>query len=209
MGHLQAAIRKEGEIKGLIPIAVIAAYDSKIVTLSKFLNPKAESDTLLVMSLVLNAAKSIDSVRVSSSKLLMGKKDSYSSEVLESLVKDDCTSLECLSARALLIPDLTEKPIELLTLKLSPGQCYMDEISRKLGVEDSSHVLVSRFMKPLNSLILGRSRLNRDFIFVLFFNVSGKLEELHLRGGFISLIQYVNLFAWIHHQKQMLVLMSP
>lgn len=146
VGHLRAAVKREGDTSGLIPVSIIAACDSKIISLCKLVNPKAESDPLLVVSHVLKAARSVDSIRISKRGLWVGKKGPYSSDALQSLVNHS-TSTDHGLVKALFVPSSIEKPVETFALKLSPGRCYMDEISQKLCAEDSSHVLVSRFIK--------------------------------------------------------------
>ncbi|CAA7394053.1 unnamed protein product [Spirodela intermedia] len=151
VGHFRAAIKREGDTHGLIPVSIIAACDSKIVNLCKLVNPKAGSDPLLVVSLVLKAARLVNSICVSDRGLWMGKKGSYSSDALQSLISHSTTSTDHGSIEALFIPSSIEKPVETITLELSAGRCYMDEISQKLGVEDSSHVLVSRAVGKASS----------------------------------------------------------
>ncbi|XP_078437263.1 small RNA 2'-O-methyltransferase-like [Wolffia australiana] len=156
VNHIQAAIRREGDNHGMIPVSVVATLDTKIANLSKLLNPKTESDPILVMSLVLAAARSVDSICISSSGLWMGKKGSYSPEVLQSLALDSSNG-EDKFVRALFVPASTEMPVETITLELRHGRCYLIEVSRKLSVKDSSYVLFSR---PV-----GRASSERRFYF--------------------------------------------
>ena len=65
VGHLSVTLRRTGDLLGRIPISAIVACDVKVHTLCKVIEPKAEFDPLLVLSMIYNAAKQSTGVSVS------------------------------------------------------------------------------------------------------------------------------------------------
>ena len=55
-GHFRAALQRKGHLNGLVLISVLSVYDAKLRSLCKSINPKVESDPLLIMSLKLKTA---------------------------------------------------------------------------------------------------------------------------------------------------------
>ena len=50
-------LRRTGDLLGKIPISAIVACDVKVHKLCKIIDPKAESDPILVLSMIYNAAE--------------------------------------------------------------------------------------------------------------------------------------------------------
>ncbi|MQM10615.1 hypothetical protein Taro_043510 [Colocasia esculenta] len=151
VGHIREAIKREDDGCGMVPVSIIAACDVKINNLCKLVNPKAESEPLLAMSLVIKAARLLDSVCISKEGLSIGKKGPYSSDALQSLMNNSMQPTNHALIEALYIPSSMENPIETFNLEVSPSHYYMDGICQKLGVKDSSHVLVSRTVGKASS----------------------------------------------------------
>uniref|UniRef100_A0A1D1Y7B4 Small RNA 2'-O-methyltransferase n=1 Tax=Anthurium amnicola TaxID=1678845 RepID=A0A1D1Y7B4_9ARAE len=150
VSHFRAAIEREGDSFGMVPVSIIAACDVKVNNLCKVINPKAESEPLVAVSLVLKAARLSDSVRIDDQGLSIGKIGPYSSDSRQSLIDHPMCTNDIL-VEALYIPSSIEKAIETFNLKVSPGLYYMDEISQRLGVKDSSYILVSRTIGKASS----------------------------------------------------------
>ncbi|KAM0950721.1 putative Methyltransferase domain, HEN1, double-stranded RNA binding domain 2 [Dioscorea sansibarensis] len=150
-GHIRVALKKMGASIGTIPISVIAASDVKVSNLCKVINPDVESDPLLLISLVMKAAKMSDSLITSDKEPWISRQGSYSPEVLQLLA--DCESCQtgCVDIGALLIPCSTEKHPESLSLNVSNNHYYMDAIAQVLGGTDSSQILISRTVGKASS----------------------------------------------------------
>uniref|UniRef100_A0A5B6YQG9 Small RNA 2'-O-methyltransferase n=2 Tax=Davidia involucrata TaxID=16924 RepID=A0A5B6YQG9_DAVIN len=144
-GHFRAAFQRRGHLTGLVPVSVIATYDVKLSTLCKYIDPEVESNSLLVMSLILRAAARLrGSVSTSEEQLSMKRQDPYSPEIIDSVVNQQSCFPECIWIEAIRIPYSVEKTVEPLTLTVSSNGYYMDVIAQELGVTDASKVLISR-----------------------------------------------------------------
>ncbi|KAA8519342.1 hypothetical protein F0562_013598 [Nyssa sinensis] len=143
-GHLRAALRREGHLNALIPVSVIAVYDTRLNTLCKYINPEVESNPLLVMSLILRAARLCVSVCTSEEQLSIKRQHPYPSEIIDSIVNQQSCLPESILIEAICIPYSVEKTIEPLALTVFSNGYYMDVIARELGVTDASKVLISR-----------------------------------------------------------------
>lgn len=145
VGHIKVALRRVSEHFGMIPMSVIAACDTKVNNLCKVINPRAESDPLLVLSLISwVAAKMSSSIGITCRELWMWKQGCYSTETFESVKNFTSVSAQNTNVEALLIPYLLDRDVETLTLNFSDSPYYMDEIAQKLHVRDPSCIVVSR-----------------------------------------------------------------
>ncbi|KAF9601378.1 hypothetical protein IFM89_019231 [Coptis chinensis] len=68
----------------------------------------------------------------------------YSQEARQALLDQNVFSVEDIVVEALYVPCSVGNPIEPIYLNVSSNQYYLDVIAQKLGLPDSSHVLVSR-----------------------------------------------------------------
>lgn len=144
IGHLRVALGRVGDRYGMLPISAIAACDVRINNLCKIIDPKAESDPLLVLSLILKAAKMSGSICLTDEKPWIQKQGLYSPEVLQSSLNRYSGAVGCIQIEAIRIPCSIEEQVETLTLDVSDNQYYLDEIAQKLNVADASQILVSR-----------------------------------------------------------------
>ncbi|KAF9599919.1 hypothetical protein IFM89_001865 [Coptis chinensis] len=143
-GHFRESLERGGHLHGLLPVPVLSACDSKLHSLCKFINPKAESNILLSIALIMRAARSCSSVAISEEKLLIWRQTPYSQEARQALLDQNVFSVEDIVVEALYVPCSVGNPIEPIYLNVSSNQYYLDVIAQKLGLPDSSHVLVSR-----------------------------------------------------------------
>lgn len=150
IGHLRVAMGRVGDLSGTIPLSAIAACDVKVNNLCKVINPKAELDPLLVLSIILKAARMSGSLCMSDGELWIRKKGPYS-ETLQSLIHNNSSMMECRCIEAIRIPCSIEEHVETLLLDISGNRYYMDEIAQKLDVRDSSLLLVSRTVGKASS----------------------------------------------------------
>lgn len=132
---------------GRLPVSVLLACDSKLVSLCKLINPEAESNPVSNLPLVMKAASCSDFFEISERKLWIWKKNLNSHEVLQRLVSDNVNPIGTIALEALLIPFSAGKPIKELTMDIAPDNYYMDVIAQKLGARDCSELLITRCIK--------------------------------------------------------------
>lgn len=188
-GHFRAVLRREGDLNGSVPISVIASCDSKINNLCKSINPKAESDPLLLTSLIMmNASRLPKSVYASKDQLWVCRKDPYPTEIVQPLI----TQEESISVQAMHIPYSQEKTVAPLTLKFSSNGYYLDVIAQYLGVTNASRVLLSRTIGKASSemrfyfAIPEPSMLDSSMDFLNMNEVSNSKGTFNSRASYIS-----------------------
>ncbi|KAJ8545290.1 hypothetical protein K7X08_017873 [Anisodus acutangulus] len=144
-GHFRAALAREGHLNGFVPVAAIAMFDAKINSLCKYISSEMESNHLLVMSLIIEAAKRLaDALFFSEEKLSLKRLTPHPPEIIQSLLKNEPNFPESISIEAVRIPSSTEKTVESVILNASSGIYYLDVIAKELGVKDASKILFSR-----------------------------------------------------------------
>ncbi|XP_074570629.1 small RNA 2'-O-methyltransferase isoform X2 [Curcuma longa] len=151
IGHFGVALKANREHFGMIPISAIASCDVKVNNLCKIIIYKAESDPLLVSSLILDAARKSSELCTADDGLWIWKKVPYSSETIASVNSRDSDSLGFLKIQALHIPCSIKENVEALTVDVSDDDYYLDLIAQKLNVRDSSQILVSRTVGKASS----------------------------------------------------------
>ncbi|WOK94764.1 small RNA 2'-O-methyltransferase isoform X1 [Canna indica] len=152
IGHFGVAFGANREHFGMIPIVAIIACDVKANNLCKVIDCKAESNPLLVSSLVLNAARVSSSLCTADDELWIWKQAPYSAKTIESVnSRDSGSSLGCVQIGATYIPCSIKENVEALTLDVSDEHYYLDVIAQKLNVKDSSRLLVSRTVGKASS----------------------------------------------------------
>ncbi|XP_010537614.1 PREDICTED: small RNA 2'-O-methyltransferase [Tarenaya hassleriana] len=145
--HVRAALRRDGDLSGSVPVSVIAAFDSKINSRCKTVNPLVDSDPFLVISYVFKAAEKLpDFIIASPAAASIKRSDAYPSEILEALATQVSDSSESIKIEAVHIPCNLEEDVEPVTLDISSGQYYLDVIAEKLGLKDGNHILISRMV---------------------------------------------------------------
>jgi small RNA 2'-O-methyltransferase len=140
-------LRRTRDLIGRIPMSAIAACDLRINTLCKIIDPKAESDPLLVLSLIYNAAKQSPGVSVSDSNFWIEGQKPYSSEAVDSALERWSGMSDPIEVEAILVPQVLEDEPKTVKINLEHNKHYMGYIASKLSAIDSSHVLVSRWVK--------------------------------------------------------------
>ncbi|KAK6118277.1 hypothetical protein DH2020_047950 [Rehmannia glutinosa] len=134
------------------PVSVIAVYDAKTGNICKYINPAAEANSLLVISLVLRAAaKLTDLVLISDEQQLsIQRRYPYPPEIIAS-INHESSLLESIPIEVIHIPASLEKAVDSLTLNVASTGYYLDVIARELGVTDASNVLISRIIGKASS----------------------------------------------------------
>lgn len=141
--HLRAALRRDGERCGSVPVSVIATVDAKINSRCKIINPSVESDPFLAISYVMKAAAKLADYIVASPHGLR-RKNAYPSEIVEALATHVSDSLHSREVAAVYIPCIDEEVVELDTLYISSNRHYLDSIAERLGLKDGNQVMISR-----------------------------------------------------------------
>ncbi|XP_047311145.1 small RNA 2'-O-methyltransferase-like [Impatiens glandulifera] len=144
-GHFRAALHREGNLCGLVPVSVIASYDAKVNNLCKSINPEGETNPLLVMSLILREGSKLPGfVSSSEEKYSLKKGNPHPLEKMQSVIDKQESSLEIIQIEAVRIPHSPDKAIETLNLSVPLNGYYLDIIAVALGLEDASKILISR-----------------------------------------------------------------
>lgn len=188
VGHIKAALRRVGEHFGMLPMSAIATCDTKVNNLCKVINPMAESDPMLVLSLISRAAKMSSSICVTCGELWIWKPGSYPTEFFESVKNLTSVSAQNTYVEALLIPYLLDRDVETLTLKFSDSLYYMDEIAQKLHVRDPSRIVVSRTVGKASS----EMRLYFSAPDIPFFTSDLSMEVFPMIEGNVNLEKILN-----------------
>lgn len=153
VGHLSVALRRTGDLLGRIPISAIVTCDVKVHTLCKIIDPKAEFDPLLVLSMIYNAAKQSPGVSVSNSNFWIQSQRPYSPEAVDLALQRWSGISDPIRVEAVLVPCVMEDEPKVVSLNLPGNEHYMVDIAAKLSATDSSHVLVSRTVGKTSSEI--------------------------------------------------------
>ncbi|XP_009134117.2 small RNA 2'-O-methyltransferase [Brassica rapa] len=141
--HLRGTLLRDGERRGSLPLSVIAAFDAKINSRCKVINPSVDKDPILAMSYVLKAAAKLSDYIVASPHVAaLRRKNPYPPAVVEALA----THGESIKVEAVYIQCATsgEEVVDPITLDISSGRYYLDIIAEKLGLKDSSQLIISR-----------------------------------------------------------------
>ncbi|KAG2243706.1 hypothetical protein Bca52824_094466 [Brassica carinata] len=143
VSHLRATLQNDGERRGFLPVSAIATFDSKINSLCKVINPSMDSDPIMVMSCVMKAAAKLsDYIVVSPHAASLRRKNPYPPEITQGLathvesIKVDAVHIKCTKR--------DEEVVEPVVLDISSDRYYLDVIAEKLGLKDSSRVMISR-----------------------------------------------------------------
>ncbi|XP_073280928.1 small RNA 2'-O-methyltransferase-like isoform X1 [Primulina huaijiensis] len=151
-GHFRAALRREGHFNGCVPVSVIALYDAKIGNICKHVNPAAESNPLLVMSLVLKAAaKQNDMILPFEEQLSLKRRNPYPPDIIQPSTDHGSSLCYGSTIEVLQIPASLYKDVETLKLKIAETGYYLDVIGHELGVNEASNVLISRTIGKASS----------------------------------------------------------
>ncbi|XP_043689681.1 small RNA 2'-O-methyltransferase-like [Telopea speciosissima] len=151
IGHFRAALQRETEECGLLPVSILATYDAKLNNLCKSINHKLDRNPHLIVTLIMKAARKSGSAAISQGKLWISKQTPYTPEILQALTSQQLSSSEGIWIQAVRIPCSIEKPVEPVTLYISSDGYYMDAIAQELGLTDTSQILVSRTVGKASS----------------------------------------------------------
>ncbi|BBN05794.1 small RNA 2'-O-methyltransferase [Marchantia polymorpha subsp. ruderalis] len=153
--HFKAAVKREGSRYGQVPLSAIVTLDTKIHSLCKLIDRKAETNPAHAMALLCKAARNCPSVKIDTDTLCLSREEPYSPELVQELVKTRRYNEEIEAAEsekpetnlqfvAVHIPCSTDTPGFAVNLVVKPEEYYLDVIARELGVKDGGRVVFSR-----------------------------------------------------------------
>ncbi|KAJ3679356.1 hypothetical protein LUZ60_017367 [Juncus effusus] len=143
VGHLKSSLKRNSTAHfSPVPISSIPTCDTKINNLCKTLNPNCETDLLSTLSLVSKAVRASDSLSSSDTGFQVWNVNPFRNETVEPLLSCQADASE--SVRVLEIPAELEERVKDLRVDLRNDVYYLDEIAKVLGVDDPSHILISR-----------------------------------------------------------------
>ncbi|KAG8083655.1 hypothetical protein GUJ93_ZPchr0016g2580 [Zizania palustris] len=148
---MSVTFRRTGDRFGMIPMSAIAACDVKVNTLCKLIDPKAEFDPLLVLSLIYNAAKKSPGVSVSDNNFWIQSQRPYSVEAVDLALQRWSGKSNPIEVNGVFVPCVMEDELKTISLNLSHNEHYMGDIVSTLSTIDSSHVVVSRTVGKASS----------------------------------------------------------
>lgn len=144
-GHFRAALRRQGNLNGCVPVSVLALYDAKISNICKHIDPTAESNSLLVMSLLWGAGNKLTHLVLSpDEQLSLQRQNQYPAEVIASSLSQGLDTNESISITVIHIPVSLDRPAEQLTLHIAATGYYLDVIAQEIGLTEASEVMISR-----------------------------------------------------------------
>ncbi|KAJ4912769.1 Small RNA 2'-O-methyltransferase [Raphanus sativus] len=140
--HLRATLQTDGERRGSVPLSVIAAFDAKINSRCKVINPSVDQDPILAMSYVMKAAAKLsDYIVVSPHVASLRRKNPYPPAIVEAFGHGESIQVEAVYTKC---ATSGEEVVDPVTLDISSGRYYLDIIAKKLGLKDSSQLIISR-----------------------------------------------------------------
>ncbi|KAE8008261.1 hypothetical protein FH972_004790 [Carpinus fangiana] len=183
-GHLRAALQREGDLYGLIPVPVMAICDSKLSNLCKSINPNVESNPFLVIPLIMRATTSLSGLLASSEEQLwIRRQNPYPPEIMESSVSQTSGPPLSTLIEAVRIPCSLEKSVEPVTLDVSSTGYYMDVIAKKLGLTDATSLLVSRTVGKASSETRVYFAVHQSYLLDTSSDPLNVKEALHFEGS--------------------------
>ncbi|KAL2343697.1 hypothetical protein Fmac_004982 [Flemingia macrophylla] len=183
-GHIRATLWREGNLCGLVPLSVIAVYDAKILSLCKFINPEVESNPFFIISFIMRAAANLNQFLATSEQhLWIRRKSPYPQDIIESLMKEDGDSQECIQVAAVRIPSSVDQSIEALTLHISLKEYYLDIIAKELDFEDATNILISRNLGKASSETRLFFASPKSYLLDLYSNFPNGKETLYINGS--------------------------
>ncbi|KAL2635375.1 hypothetical protein R1flu_006854 [Riccia fluitans] len=154
--HFKAAVKRDEFRYGQVPMSALVALDTKINSLCKLIDRKAETSPAYAMALLCKAASTCPSIKMDTETLCLRREEPFPPEIEEELLKTwrfdeelpDSPDLEVteteLRSIAVHIPCSVNARAFAADLVVKPGEYYMDVIARELGVKCGGKVLMSR-----------------------------------------------------------------
>ncbi|KAF3332305.1 small RNA 2'-O-methyltransferase-like isoform X1 [Carex littledalei] len=151
VGHLRVALKREGSLFGLVPISAIAICDSKVNSMCKLIDSRAESDPSLLLSLISKAAKASTSLSTRENGFLIQRQNPVLPEAMEVLVSSQIGASNNVEIEVVRIPVCLNEEVKRFQINVPEDGYYLDVIAKYLEARDSSHILASRTIGKASS----------------------------------------------------------
>jgi small RNA 2'-O-methyltransferase len=158
-------LKREDSLFGLVPISAIAICDSKVNSLCKFIDSRAESDPSLLLSLISKATKASTSLSTRANGFLVQRQYPILPEAMELLVSSQNETSNNVQIEVVSIPVGLNEEVKGFKIHVPEDGYFLDVIAKALDARDSSHILASRsvFVQAMGSDNLIRSTSNHVF----------------------------------------------
>eukprot|EP00850_Spirogloea_muscicola_P005463 SM000025S08358 [mRNA] locus=s25:204630:210517:- [translate_table: standard] len=177
--HALAAARR-GDRHCMLPLAVLAAFDNKLLTACKAVDPACQGDPVGLLVLLLKAAEMVPSLRLCTEDgLWLGRGEACSQELLDALQDDDTSQYhdvqdsshpyfmvksktssgyleedkELAVIDAVMVLCSPAQPAKTLRLPLPRNAYYLDEVAKALACKNAGCVLISRLAGKSSSTL--------------------------------------------------------
>ncbi|XP_078158045.1 small RNA 2'-O-methyltransferase-like [Carex rostrata] len=144
VGHLRVVLKREGSLFGLVPISAIAICDSKVNSLCKLIDSRAESDPSLLISLISKAAKASTLLSTRDNGFLIQRLKPVLPKAIEVLVSSQISASNNIQIEVVRIPVHLNEEVNGFKIHVPKYGYYLDVIAKYLEARDSSHILASR-----------------------------------------------------------------
>lgn len=138
------ALKREGSLFGLVPISAIAICDSKVNSMCKLIDSRAESDPSLLLSLISKAAKASTLLSTRENGFLIQRQNPVLPEAMEVLVSSQIDASNNVEIEVVRIPVCLNEEVNGVKINIPEDGYYLDVIAKYLEAGDSSHILASR-----------------------------------------------------------------
>eukprot|EP00850_Spirogloea_muscicola_P020087 SM000207S06162 [mRNA] locus=s207:41674:47561:+ [translate_table: standard] len=177
--HALAAARR-GDRHCMLPLAVLAAFDNKLLTACKAVDPACEGDPVGLLVLLLKAAQMVPSLRLCTDNgLWLGRAEACSQELLDALHDDNTAQHHDLQdfnyphsmikgktgsgyleedkdppvIDAVMVLCSLAQPARILRLPLPRNPYYLDEVAKALACKNAGCVHISRLAGKSSSTL--------------------------------------------------------
>ncbi|XP_062093293.1 small RNA 2'-O-methyltransferase [Humulus lupulus] len=183
-GHLRAALQREGDLYGHVPVSVIAMLDPKISNLSKSIDPKVELHPYMAISYVMKAAAGLSGIVDTSEKQLWVKrKNPYPLKITDLDIQQSGSPGSC-SVEAIYIPCSNGKIVYAVNLDVSSTGYYLDVVANQLGLMDASKVLITRPIGRASSEVRLYFAASETHMLEVSSDLSNTKPDMHSDGSY-------------------------
>jgi small RNA 2'-O-methyltransferase len=141
---LRVALKRKDSLFGLLPVSAIAMCDSKVNSLCKFIDSRAESDPSLLLSLISKATKASTSLSMRADGFLVQRQYPILPEAMESLVSSQIETSNNVQIEVVSIPVGLNEEVKGFKIHVPEDGYFLDVIAKALDARDSSYIVASR-----------------------------------------------------------------
>jgi hypothetical protein len=150
--HFRLAVKRKDSRHGQVPVTVLTALDTKIMSQCKSIDHLAEISAAFAAALVSMAVSASPSLQLSADGLWISRTNPFSEKVVIELLhhREDLNvqagfyTKTKLQFKAINIPASAERAVTAIELTVDEDAYYLDVLAQELGVPDAGHVLMTR-----------------------------------------------------------------